>query len=134
VLGEHFLLQQRALRVELAQLVLRDPIGAGPVGAPALREDPGSPHHPVRVHAVDPDPELTELGSKEADLVCLIGFRRPVRNVVRPGEEGVLADDVDEIPAQPLVAHDPRRLARDQEGAACHDIVLEIPIPHRRLE
>ncbi len=97
--GQDLALEDRALRVELAQLVLGDAVGAGAVGAPALGEDPGSADHAVRVHAVDPDPERPELRREQPDLVRLVGLRRAVGDVVRAGEERVLAHDVDDVAA-----------------------------------
>ena len=87
VLRQHLALEQRPLGVELAELVLGDPVGPGPVGAPALGEDPGAADDAVRVDAVDPDPVLAELGGEQPDLVGLVGLGRAVGDVVRPGEE-----------------------------------------------
>ena len=132
--GQDLALEQRPLGVELAELVLRDAVGPGPVGAPALGEDPRAADDAVRVDAVDPDPVLAELGGEQPDLVGLVGLGRAVGDVVRAGEERVLADDVDEVAAHRLVDQDPRRLARDEERAAGHDVVLEVPVADRRLE
>src|SRR6185312_5141581 len=44
------------------------------------------------------------------------------------------ADDVDEVTTHRLVDHDPGRLARDEERAAGHHVVLEVPVTDRRLE
>ena len=99
------------MRVELAELVLGDTVGPRPVGAPALGEDPGPAHDPVRVDPVHADPELAELGREQPDLVGLIGLGCAVGDVVRAGEERVLAHDVDEVAAHRLVDQDPRRLA-----------------------
>ena len=83
VLGQDLALEQRPLGVELAELVLGDAVGPGPVGAPALGEDPRAADDAVGVDAVDPDPELAELGGEQPDLVGLVGLRRAVGDVVR---------------------------------------------------
>ena len=51
-------------------------------------------------------PYCAELGGEQPDLVRLVGLRRAVGDVVRAGEEGVLADDVDEVAAHRLLDHD----------------------------
>src|SRR6478609_853709 len=60
VLGQDLALEQRPLRVELAELVLRDPVGPSPIRAPALGEDAGAADDAVRIDAVDPDAVLAE--------------------------------------------------------------------------
>ena len=132
--GQDLLLEQRPLGIELAELVLGDAVGPGAIGAPALGEDARPAHDAVGVHAVDPDPERAELGGEQPDLVGLVGLRRAVGDVVRAGEQGVLADDVDDVAAEALLDHDPGRLARDEERAAGHDVVLEVPVVDGRLE
>src|SRR4051794_29914549 len=117
VLGKHLTLQQGALRVELAELVLRHAVDRGPAGAPAAGEDPGPAHHAVRVDAVDLDLLLAELGGQQPHLVRLVGLGGAVGDVVRAGEQAVLAGDVDDVAAHALRAHDPGGLAGDQERA-----------------
>ena len=51
-----------------------------------------------------------------------------------PAKKRVLADDVDEVAAHRLVDQDPGRLARHEERAAGHDVVLEVPVARGRLE
>ena len=79
-------------------------------------------------------PYCAELRGKQPDLVRLVRLRGAVGDVVRPREEGVLADDVHEVAAHALVAHRPGELARDEERAARHDVVLEVPVADVRLE
>src|SRR3954454_20884207 len=47
VLRQHLALQDRALRVELPELLLRDAVGLRPVRAPARGEDAGAAHDAV---------------------------------------------------------------------------------------
>ncbi len=131
VLGQDLALEQRALGVELAELVLGDAVVRGALGAPALGEDARAADDAVGVDAVDPDAVLAELGREQPDLVGLVGLGRAVGDVVRAGEQRVLADDVDDVAADPLVDHDPGRLARDEERAAGHHVVLEVPVVRR---
>ena len=58
-------------------------------------------------------------------------FDAPYATLFGPGEQGVLAHDVDDVPAHVLLDHDPGRLARDEERAARHDVVLEVPVVRR---
>src|SRR3954468_10909302 len=115
VLRQDLALEQRSLRVELTELVLGDTVGPGAIRSPPLGEDARAAHHAVRIHAVDAYPVLAELGGEQSDLVRLVGLGRSVRDIVRAGEEGVLADDIDEVAAHRLVDEDARRLARDEE-------------------
>src|SRR5262245_66090276 len=62
VLGQHLALEDRPLGVELAQVLLLDPVDRGALGAPAASEDAGALDHTVRVDAVDLDAVLAELG------------------------------------------------------------------------
>src|SRR5689334_549746 len=72
VLWEHLFLQQRALGVERAKLLLGDAVDGGALRAPAAGEDAGAADHAVRVDAVDADADRAELGGQQADLVRLV--------------------------------------------------------------
>ena len=48
MLGQDLVLEQRALRVELPELVFGDPVGPRPVGPPTLGEDPRAADDAVR--------------------------------------------------------------------------------------
>ena len=87
VLGQHLAFEQRALRVEGAELGLRDAVDGRALGAPAAGEDAGTADHAVGVDAVDPDAVLAQLGGEQPDLVRLVGLGRAVGDVVRPGED-----------------------------------------------
>jgi len=89
----------------------------------------GPAYDAIRVDAVDADAVAAELGGEQSDLVGLVGLRRAVGHVVRPGEQTVLAGDVDNVAASTLRPHDPGRLAGHQERAARHDVVLHVPVP-----
>src|SRR4051794_23852068 len=71
VLRQHLALEDRALRVELAEVLLLDAVDRGAVRAPAAGEDPGALHHAVGVDPVDLDAVLAELGGQQPDLVRL---------------------------------------------------------------
>src|SRR6185312_14716812 len=60
VLREHLFLQQRALGVERAELLLGDAVDGGALRAPAAGEDAGAADHAVRVDAVDADADRAE--------------------------------------------------------------------------
>jgi hypothetical protein len=128
VVGQHLALEQGPLGVELAQVLLLDPVDRGAGGTPAAGEDARPAHDAVGVDAVDPDLVRTELGGQQANLVGLVGLGGAVGDVVRPGEQRVLAGDVDDVAAHPLLDHDPGRLAGDQEAALGHDVVLQVPV------
>ena len=83
VLGQHLALEQGALRVERAELVLGDAVDGGPLGAPAAGEDAAAADDAVGVDAVDADAVLAELGGEQADLVGLVGLGGAVGDVVR---------------------------------------------------
>src|SRR6478735_1149042 len=134
VLREHLALEDGALGVELAQLLLLDAVGRRALGSPAGREDAGTAHHTVRVDPVDPYTVLAQLGRQEAYLMSLVGLGRRVGDVVRAREDGVLGRDVDDVAAQALCPHHPRRLSRDQERTARHDVVVKVPVPGRGLD
>src|SRR3954447_19419 len=134
VLRQDLALEQRSLSVELAELVLGDTVGPGAIRSPTLREDARTTDDAIGVHAVDAYPVLAELGGEQSDLVRLVGLGRSVRDIVRAGEEGVLADDIDEVAAHRLVDEDACRLTRDEERSAGHHIVLEVPVTDCRLE
>src|SRR5206468_3872719 len=85
----------------------RAEVDGGALGAPAPGEDPGAADHAVGVDAVDPDAVLAEFGGQQPHLVGLVGLGRAVRDVVRPGEQAVLAGDVDDVAAHRLVDQDP---------------------------
>ena len=55
VLGQHLLLEQRALRVIGAELLLGHAVDGGPLRSPAAGEDAGTADDAVRVDPVDPD-------------------------------------------------------------------------------
>ena len=55
VLGQHLALEQGALGVVGAELLLRHAVDGGALGAPAAGEDAGAADHAVGVDAVDPD-------------------------------------------------------------------------------
>ena len=74
MLWQDLALEQGALRIELAQLLLLYPIYRGALRPPALGEDPRATHHRVGVDAVDPDAVLAQLGRQQPDLVSLIGL------------------------------------------------------------
>ena len=103
--------------------------------APAAGEDARAADDAVGVDAVDPDAVLAELGGEQPDLVGLVGLGRAVGDVVRAGEDGVLAGDVDDVAAHALLDHAPRRrLAGDEERALGHHVVLEVPVGLGGLE
>ena len=79
VLGQHLALQQRALRVERAELLLRHAVDGGALRAPPAGEDAAAPHDAIGVDAVDPDAVLAELGREQPHLVRLVGLGRAVR-------------------------------------------------------
>ncbi len=56
VLGEHLTLEQRTLCIERTELLFGHAVDCGALGAPTAGEDAGSPHDPIRVDAVDTDP------------------------------------------------------------------------------
>src|ERR671910_2431532 len=97
VLGENFALEDRALCVEGAELLLGNAVGLGALRAPSAGEYPGSAHDAVRVHAVDADAVLAELYRQKPHLVRLIGLGRGISEVVRPGEHRVLGRDIDDV-------------------------------------
>src|SRR3954447_25952258 len=90
VLGQHLALEQGALGVELAEVLLLHAVDLGTLRAPAAGEDAGALDHAVGVHAVDLDAVLAELGREQPHLVGLVGLDRGVGDVVGPGEDGVL--------------------------------------------
>ncbi len=128
VVGQHLALEQRALGVERAELVLGDAVDGGTLGAPAAGEDAAALHDAVGVDAVDPDAVLAELGGEQPDLVGLVGLDGAVGDVVRSGEHGVLRADVDDVAAEALVDHRPRRGLGDEEAALGHHVVLQVPV------
>jgi hypothetical protein len=134
VLGQHLAAQQGSLGVVGAQFLLLDPVDLGPLGPPAAGEDPGAADDPVGVDAVDPDAVRAELGREQPDLVGLVGLRGRVGDVVRAGEDGVLAGDVDDVAAELLRDQHPGGLPGDQERALGHHVVLQVPVPHGGLQ
>jgi hypothetical protein len=76
VLREHLLLQQGALGVVGAELVLGHAVDRGALRAPAAGEDAGTAHHAVRIDPVDPDAVRPKLGGQQPDLMGLIGLGR----------------------------------------------------------
>src|SRR5690606_6407975 len=100
ILGKHLALEEGALRVVLAQLLLWHAVDGGALGAPATREDAGATHDAIGVDAVDLDAMLAELGGEQPYLVSLVGLRSRVGDVVGAGEDRVLRGDVDDIAAQ----------------------------------
>ena len=126
--------EQRALRVERAELVLGHAVDGGALRAPAAGEDAAAAHDAVGVDAVDPDAVLAELGGEQPHLVGLVGLRRAVGDVVRAGEHRVLRDDVDDVAAEALVDHRLGRGLRHEEAALGHDVVLEVPVALGGLE
>src|SRR5699024_6264215 len=99
-----------------------------PLGAPTAGEDARATHDAVGVDAVDADTVRAQFGCKQAYLVGLVGLGGGVGDVVRSGEHGVLRGDVDAVSAHVLGDHRPGGLARDQEGAAGHHVVLGVPV------
>ena len=95
---------------------------------------PEPAHDAVGVDPVDADAVLAELGGEQPHLVRLVGLGRAVGDVVRSGEHAVLAADVDDVAAHPLVDHHPCRLPGDEERALGHHVVLEVPVVLGRLE
>ncbi len=77
--GSDLALEDRALRVELAEVLLLHAVGRGAVGAPAAGEDARAAHDAVGVDAVDPDAVLAELDREQPHLVGLVGLRRASR-------------------------------------------------------
>ena len=134
VFRQDLALEQGALGVVLAQVLLVDAVDGGAFGAPAAGEDPGAADDAVGVDPVDPDAVLAQFGGEEPDLVRLVGFGRGVGDVVRAGEDGVLRGDVDDVPAHALVDEDLRGGLGDQEGALGHDVVLDVPVLLRGLQ
>ena len=131
VLRQHLALEQGALGVELAEVLLLDAVDRGALGAPAAGEDAGALDHAVGVDAVDLDAVLAELGGQQPHLVGLVGLGRAVRDVVGPGEERVLRGDVDDVAAHLLLDQHLRRGLGDQERALGHHVVLEVPVARR---
>ena len=84
MLREHLPLQQRALGVEGAELLLGHAVHRRPLGAPAAGEDAAAPYHAVGFDAVDADAVLAELGRQQADLVGLVGLGRAVGQLFGP--------------------------------------------------
>ena len=134
VVGQHLALEQRALGVERAELVLRHAVDGRPLGAPSAGEDAAALHDPVGIDAVDPDAVLAELGGEQPDLVGLIGLDGAVGDVVRSGEHGVLRADVDDVATEALVDHRPRRRLGDEEAALGHHVVLQVPVGLGRVQ
>ena len=128
VLRQHLALEQGALGVVLAQILLGDAVDRGPLGAPAAGEDARAADHAVGVDAVDLHTVLPELGGQQPDLVGLVGLGGRVGDVVRAGEDRVLAGDVDDVAAEPLLDQHLRRRPGDQERALGHDVVLQVPV------
>ena len=128
VLGQDLALEQRALGVELAEVLLVDAVDGGALRAPAAGEDAGAADDAVGVDAVDLDAVLAELGGQQPHLVGLVGLHRGVGDVVGAGEDGVLGRDVDDVAAEPLVDQHPRGGPRDEERALGHHVVLEVPV------
>jgi hypothetical protein len=77
---------------------------------------------------------LAQLRRQKADLMGLVRLGRPVGHVVRPGEDGVLRHDVDDVAAEALGDHRRRRGLGDEEAALGHDVVLAIPLRLGGLE
>src|SRR5699024_4669973 len=99
VLGQHLAAEQGALGVVGAQLGLLHPVHGGALGAPTAGEDARAAHHTVGVDAVDADAVRAQLGGQQPHLVRLVGLGGGVGDVVRAGEQGVLARDVDDVTA-----------------------------------
>src|SRR5665213_1808784 len=106
---QHFALQDRALRVERAKLFFRDAVHSRSLRTPTARKDARPTHNTIWIDAVDPDPELTELGREQPHLMRLVGFGCAIRDVVRTSEHRVLAGDVDDVAATTLCLHHLRR-------------------------
>ena len=75
-----------------------------------------------------------ELGGEQADLVGLVGLGRSVGDVLRPGHDGVLRHDVDDVAADVLLDHLAGGAAADEERAAGEHGVETVPIVDRRLD
>ena len=65
VLGQHLALEERALRVERAELFLGYAVDRRALRAPPAGEDAAAAHDAVGVDAVDADAVLAELGREE---------------------------------------------------------------------
>jgi hypothetical protein len=88
----------------------------------------------IGIDAIDTDAVLAQLGGQEPHLVRLARLGRAVGEVVGPGHDGVLADDVDNVAAAPLRDHDPGGVLGHQERPAGHHVVLAVPVFHRGLQ
>ena len=132
--GQDLPLQQCPLRVVGAEVLFGHPVDGGSLGAPPAGEDAASPHDRIRVHAVDTNAVLAELGGEKANLVGLVGLGGTVGHVVRTSEHCVLRRDVHDVAAHALVDHRLCRGARDEEAALGHHVVLTVPIRFGCLE
>src|ERR1700722_14478461 len=128
VLGQYLFLQQGALGVVGAELGFVDAVDGGALGAPAAGEDAAAADHAVGVDAVDADADGAELGGEQAYLVSLVGLGGAVGDVGRAGEYAVLGDDVDDVAAHALRVQQLRGLAGDEERAARHLVVQDVPV------
>ena len=134
VLGKHLSLEERALRVERAELLFGYAVDRSALRAPSGGEDATPAHHAVGVDTIDADAVLAELGRQEPDLVRLVCLGGPVRDVARTGEHCVLRCDVDDVAAEALVDHGSGCLSGYEEASLGHHVVLEIPVALGRLE
>ena len=59
---------------------------------------------------------LAQLCRKQPHLVGLVRLGRPVGHVVRPGEDGILGHDVDEVTSESLEDHRGRGSPGDEKA------------------
>src|SRR5258708_29932187 len=66
MLGQHLVLEDRALGIESPQLLFWHAVDSSAFGTPAAGEDARTPYDTVRVDAVDADAELAKLGREQS--------------------------------------------------------------------
>ena len=129
MLWEHLLLEQRPARRRSAQAPPPPPRRPWPAPPPSLRRRSPSPG--PRASGLMPltrMPCSPQLGGQEPHLMRLAGLGRAVGEVVGPGHDGVLADDVEDVPAGPLGDHGRGGVLGHEEGAPGHHVVLQVPV------